>query len=906
VADSLNEERGAVSQLEEVQRLRELGDAELKQGRPRRAVEAYRKALALDPRDAGTLNSMGMAFSHRDWSEALKYFGAAYRLDPRTPRVANNLAAALLKNGRLDSAVQLVARRGSPLSYATATAVMRRYAESPDARQLPEIRSGIKWLKALLELLGRPEETGEITLGIFANYLHPLNPWREQALDRSTDTQLKRWVRVSGIERLKAVQEAGQGAILVVSHLAVERVATLLLSRMGFKLNTLEYENRLAIHGIAGAASVKVWEIKETDGFMLRVIYLAKKALQKGEIFLLAGDGYHGGNEMPLAFLGRQRHFKGGFAELAIAARVPAFPVFCTVDLEGRIDLEILEPLEAGDDSSGRAERVAGLVRQYVTLLEDCWRRHPGNIAWYHLRRYFALQADSSLEAPESGKPLATSLAKSTPAPGEAQAHFRGGLELAKQRRLEAAVARYDRALALDPGHVDAHFSRGKALRQMNRLEEALASFDQAIAFRADHAESFLNRGIVLGEMNRLDESLMSVESAIALRPTFPAAHVNRGLVRTYLGRFDEALEDYERSIAIRPNVAAYVNRGMLLQHLRRFDEALADYDRAIALKPDRADAYWGKADLKLLLGDYAEGWQLHEWRWRVESYRKQVRKFGLPLWLGGQALDDKSVLVHAEAGLGDAIQFSRYVPMLRAMKVILEVPSSLVPLMATLKGNITVVERGKPLPHFDVHCPMLSLPLAFRTAVDTIPATVPYLHVDPVKREAWRRKLGEKTKPRIGLTWSGRINRSIDRSPSRKRYCELHLLAPLLQLPLEFHSLQKEIRPEDAEALAGFEQIRVHHSDLNDFSDTAALIQEMDLVITVDTSVAHLAGALGKPVWVLLAYATDYRWMLDRTDSPWYPTATLFRQSTIGNWSDVISQVAQRLEETTRSYRGA
>jgi lauroyl/myristoyl acyltransferase len=403
--DFSGEGSGTLSGAEDVRRLRELGDAELKQGRPRRAVEAYRKALALDPRDSLSLAGMGIAVSHRDGKQALKLLSAAYRLDPQAPRIANPLAAALLRNGRLDAAAQLVSRRGSPLSYAVASTVMRRYAENPAARNVPAIRNGIRSLQRLLDLLGRSDDAAEVTLGIFANHLHPLAPWREQALDRCTEAQLKRWVETSGVERLKAVQDAGQGAILVVSHLAVERVATVLLGRMGFKLNTLEYENRLAIHGIAGAALVKVWEIKETEGFMLRVVYEARKALQRGEIFLVAGDGFHGGSEVPLAFLGRRRAFKAGFAELAIAARVPAFPVFCTVDIEGRIRLELREPLEDGQDGSDRRERVARLVGRYAALLEDCWRRHPGNVAWYHLPRYFALPpaAPSSPAAPESG-----------------------------------------------------------------------------------------------------------------------------------------------------------------------------------------------------------------------------------------------------------------------------------------------------------------------------------------------------------------------------------------------------------------------------------------------------------------------------------------------------------------------
>jgi tetratricopeptide (TPR) repeat protein/lauroyl/myristoyl acyltransferase len=378
---------------EEAYQLREQGNADLKQGRPREAIQAYRRALALEPGDPMTLNNMGIALSHHDWNEALRQFDAAYRLNPQEPRIANNLAAALLENGRLDSAVQLVARPGSPLAYAAASTVMRRYAHSPNATEVPAIRKGIDQLNQLLVALGRPQDAAEVALSIFANHLHPGIPWREQALDLSTVQEMKRWVRPRGVDRLRAVQETSRGAILVLSHLAAERVSTLVLSRMGFRLNSLEYQNRLGNHGIAGAQAVKVWEIKDTEGFTLREVYLAKQALERGEIFQLAGDGYRGGSGLPCRFLGRERHFKGGFAELAIAASVPVFPVFCTLDIEGRISLEILEPLDAGDEGTTRAERVASLIHQYATLLENCWRQQPGNVTWDHIRRYLELPA---------------------------------------------------------------------------------------------------------------------------------------------------------------------------------------------------------------------------------------------------------------------------------------------------------------------------------------------------------------------------------------------------------------------------------------------------------------------------------------------------------------------------------
>jgi tetratricopeptide (TPR) repeat protein len=449
---------------------------------------------------------------------------------------------------------------------------------------------------------------------------------------------------------------------------------------------------------------------------------------------------------------------------------------------------------------------------------------------------------------------------------GRSVAYFKRGVELAGLKRFDEALASYDRALAVNPNNTNAHFNRGKALLRLRRLNESLASFDRAIALKPDYAGAYLSRGIVLSDLTRLEESLASFDRAVAVKP------------------------DY---------FAAYVNRALVLIYLKRFDEALASYDRAIALKPDDPEAYWRKSDLKLLLGDYEEGWRLHEWRWKSRSYEGFSREFPRPLWLGEQSVIGKTLLIHAEAALGDTIQFCRYIPMVqgRGAKVLLEVHPPLAALMSTLNGDFTVVEKGRPLPDFDLHCPMMSLPLAFKATVETIPAAVPYLRADSDKRKSWRDRLGDKTRPRIGVAWSGRIGRAIDRNPCRKRYFELRLLESLLQLPMEFHSLQKDIRQEDAKVLRSFRQIRAHHDELNDFADAAALIEEMDLVISVDTAVAHLAGALVKPVWILLPHATDYRWMIDRDDSPWYPSATLFRQSAIGDWSEVISRVIERLK---------
>ena len=475
-----------------------------------------------------------------------------------------------------------------------------------------------------------------------------------------------------------------------------------------------------------------------------------------------------------------------------------------------------------------------------------------------------------------------------------ADAYSNRGNVLKELKRPDEALASYDRAIAIKLDYADAYFNRGVALKDLKRLDDALASYDLAIAIKPDYADAYSNRGVVLQELKRLDDALASYDRAIELKPDYADTYSNRGGVLQDLKRLDDALASYDRAIAIKPDYAdAYSNRGVTLKDLKRLDDALASYDRAIELKPDYANAYWNKSLLKILNGDYLEGWQLYEWRWKTELLI-YLRGYKQPLWLDTQSLLNKTLLIYPEQGLGDYIQCIRYAVLIEQLgaTVILEVPSELMSLVSTLKGQFTLVESGKPLPEFDYHCPVMSLPLAFKTTVDTIPADLPYLYTNDDKKQDWQEKLGNKTVTRIGLVWSGSSTHNNDHN----RSLLLQQLSSLLELPVEFHSLQKEVRTVDIKTLTEFPSIHQHQDDLQDFSDTAALVDAMDIIISVDTSVAHLAGAMGKKVFVLLPYAPDYRWMLDRRDSPWYPSATLFRQPALDDWESVIVEIKQLL----------
>jgi tetratricopeptide (TPR) repeat protein len=494
--------------------------------------------------------------------------------------------------------------------------------------------------------------------------------------------------------------------------------------------------------------------------------------------------------------------------------------------------------------------------------------------------------------------------------PDFAAAYNNRVISLNKLKRFEEALVSCDRAIEVQPNYVEAYNNRAVTLEQLKRFDEALISCEQAIALDPNFFDVYNNRTTILIELERFDEALISCDHTIELKPDFEDAHYNRAKILVKLKKIEEALQSCENAIALRENFAeAYLSKGNILYMLGRFEEALRCYEHAIVLKPDFPDAYWNIALNRLTLGQYEIGWKEYEWRWK-SFLKDHVRKFPYhSLWLGDSPISGKRILIYPEQGMGDIIQMCRYIPMLKALgaKIIMEVPASLISLMSTIEVDFEIVEMNTKLPVFDVQCPIMSLPLAFKTTVENVPAEVPYLFSDPAKQKVWKellgiktwkKLLGIKTRPRIGLVCSG----STTHVDNDKRSVPLHLFKPLFELPFEFHMLQKEIRSDDHTVLEAFPHVQTHQDNLIDFSDTAALIEEMDLVISVDTSVAHLAGALGKPVWVLVSWVPDFRWLLDRTDSPWYPTATVFRQPEMDNWEHVIEDVCQRLKRNYMS----
>jgi len=543
--------------------------------------------------------------------------------------------------------------------------------------------------------------------------------------------------------------------------------------------------------------------------------------------------------------------------------------------------------------------------------------------------------------------------------PGNPAPRFNLGLVQQQRGLHEDAVRAFDAVLALQPAVAQAHHARGIALKNLGRHAQALASYDEALRLAPGMFAAHNNRGVVLKHLGRLDEALASYEAALALQPQSAEVHNNAGIVLHELARYQEALAAFERSLAQGGETApVLMNAAVALHQLRRYDEAhaffaralrlapgdvdvrlnlgntlaaqerteealaafrevlaarpedadamgnlantlrdagrhaeaLPWYDKAVGLYPGHAGLRWNRSLSLLASGDFARGWQDYEWRWKAEKLQGGARVLDAPLWLGREPLQGRTLLLHAEQGLGDTLQFCRYAALLaqRGAQVVLEVQPPLVPLLAGLAGVARVVARGTPLPPHDFQCPLMSLPLALGTAPDTIPWDGPYLRADPALVAHWKGFLAGSRQPQIGLSWSGNPAYWND----HRRSMTLAGMRAALPEGFGYWQLQKD-NATDAQKDIG---PPVQRFAQNDFPNTAAQICALDAVISVDTSIGHLAGALGRPVFLLLSRPADARWMEERADSPWYPSARLIRQQVAGDWAPVFRELAQAL----------
>jgi tetratricopeptide (TPR) repeat protein len=475
------------------------------------------------------------------------------------------------------------------------------------------------------------------------------------------------------------------------------------------------------------------------------------------------------------------------------------------------------------------------------------------------------------------------------------------GVALYELKDYKEAARSQRKAIAVKPDFAEAHSDLGNALHALRRFEEAVAAYRRAIELKPDYADAWANLGVALYELKDYKEAARSQRKAIAAKPDFAEAHSNLGNALHALRRFEEAIAAYRRAIELKPDYAdAWANLGAALHHSGDFDESMVALRRAIALAPHHANAHSGLGILLLMRGDLGEGWDEYEWRLRL-SERKGPR-FPENPWQG-ENLVGKHIYVQAEhgSGFGDTLHFARYIPPLAALAgaVTLRVQQALMTLLRESLPGITVLgDRGDPAPY---HCDtvLLSLPRLFKTRLETIPADVPYLHAPAEAVQRWKKRLARMAGVKVGVVWAG----NPDHVNDSRRSIDLTLLAPLFAVRgTSFASLQVGPRSADLKKLK-----RRKHSiaDLSpafgDFAESAGAVSALDLVITVDTSVAHLAGALGKPVWVLLPWVTDWRWMLNREDNPWYPTIRLFRQKKGEDWANVIARAAKQLKAVAR-----
>jgi tetratricopeptide (TPR) repeat protein len=537
-----------------------------------------------------------------------------------------------------------------------------------------------------------------------------------------------------------------------------------------------------------------------------------------------------------------------------------------------------------------------GRLREAEKLYARALKAAPDNFDALHMLGLIKAQGNQMGEAHR----LIAAALKLNPKAGDAWINLANVLHALK-RDVEALDC-LDKALALNPSDQHALQNRGSALLSLDRPQDALDCFERLVKQNPRNGEALFNRGVAKARLGQHAAALPDFDAVLASAPGHAEALYNRGTALLELGRSAEAFAALERAVSAAPNhIKAWNNRGRALQELNRHKEAADSFARAIALQKDNADAHFNRALELLALGEWAEGFAEYEWRWKRSGMTDTRRAYRGPLWLGEYPLRDKCILLHAEQGLGDTIQFARYAPLLArsGMRVVLEVHPALKNLLAGLDGIVSCHTRGDDLPRYDVHCPLGSLPFALKTEAASIPSDIPYLHAEDDRLARWRPRLEALPGKRVALSWAGNPNHVNDRN----RSIDARLLEPLMAVEgVSFVSIQRDLRSGDAEWLARQPRLLSLGGELNDMADTAALLTLVDLTVAVDTSVLHLAGALGRPGWALLPFAPDWRWTLSGEQSPWYPQLRLLRQAAAGDWPSVIARAAGEL----KSFAGA
>lgn len=462
-------------------------------------------------------------------------------------------------------------------------------------------------------------------------------------------------------------------------------------------------------------------------------------------------------------------------------------------------------------------------------------------------------------------------------------------------QKFDIANVFFSKVIEIEQQNYYAYFERGRTLSFQRNFQGAVANFTKALGLDPSHVQALNSRGIAYSHLSEFNAALIDFSRAIDINPNSADAFYNRALAYRKLEKFEFAVQDYSKAILINPqHYQAFNNRGMAYKELGKFGEAIADFGHSIAIKPDFADGYWNKALSHLMIEDYENTWELFEYRWLSANFTSPKRNFKQPLWLGKESLAGKKILLHSEQGFGDSIQFCRYITKFDAENctIFLEVEKPLLRIMQTLLPKNQIFEKGTNLPKFDYHCPLMSLPLAFKTTIKNIPCQTPYLAAYPERVLWWKKYLGQKTKPRIGIAWQGNPAHSRD----RKRSISLPEIIHYLSEDFDWYSLQLNISDEDQQIITKTKRINHFGELIGDFSETSAFCSVLDAVVSVDTSIAHLAGAIGRPVFLLLSYVADARWHNRRHDTPWYPNTKIFRQNSDRDWDKPIRNLLSSL----------
>ncbi len=479
--------------------------------------------------------------------------------------------------------------------------------------------------------------------------------------------------------------------------------------------------------------------------------------------------------------------------------------------------------------------------------------------------------------------------------PDYAEAYNNMGVTLQEQGKLDEAIAAYNKALSIKPAYDNAHYNMGNALKDQGKLDEAIAAYNKALSIKPDYADAYNNMGNALKDQGKLDEAIAAYNKALSIKPDYADAYNNMGNALKDQGKLEEAIAAYNKALSIKPDYAeAYNNMGVTLQEQGKLDEAIEAYNKALSIKPDYAEAYNNKSHSHLLMGDFNNGWDLYEWRTQKKDGTTRKAREHLS-WDGTKNISGKRFVVYEEQGLGDKIQFCRYLPLLVQENafVTFQVTSALHSLLGTLDSNIILTNGLPSEDQIDFEVPLMSLPYLFKTEPKTIPASIPYLYADEAKVKLWAERL-HKDNFKIGICWQGSKTKvDVGRSFPLSLFEKISRISDV-----ELISLHKGLG-EDQVSDVNFNLTSFDgnfDTGTDAFIDTAAIMANCDLIITSDTAVAHLAGALGRPTWVALKYIPDWRWMLNRSDNQWYPTMTLYRQKITGDWASVFDAINQDL----------